>query len=132
MSRSRSRSRNVGRNARRNRAGETVLSVTDLRTSFYTDKATIRAVDGISFDVKASETVGIVGESGSGGSVTAQSIMGLIESPGRIEEESSIRFGDRELTDLSAREYRRIRGSSIAIVFQDPRTSLNPVYTVGN
>jgi peptide/nickel transport system ATP-binding protein len=127
MSRSRSRSRNVGRNARWNRAGETVLSVTDLRISFYTDEETIRAVDGISFDVKAGETVGIVGES-----VTARSIMGLIESPGRIEEESSIRFGDRELTDLSAREYRRIRGSGIAMVFQDPLTSLNPVYTVGN
>ena len=121
-----------GRSERTERVGETVLSVTDLRTIFYTDKETIRAVDGISFDVKAGETVGIVGESGSGKSVTARSIMGLVKSPGRVGDESSIRFRGRELTDLSGKEYRRIRGSGIAMVFQDPLTSLNPVYTVGN
>jgi len=109
-----------------------LLSVEDLTTVFYTDRETIRAVDGIGFDIQEGETLGIVGESGSGKSVTARSIMGLVESPGRVEPGSSIRFRDQELTDLSDGEYRRIRGGGIAMVFQDPLTSLNPVYTVGN
>jgi peptide/nickel transport system ATP-binding protein len=114
------------------RGGGTVLSVSDLRTAFFTEKETVRAVDGSSFEVRAGETVGIVGESGSGKSVTARSIMGLIDSPGRILEGSSIRFDGQELTELSGKEYRRIRGRRIAMVFQDPLSSLNPVYTVGN
>ncbi|MFB6354423.1 MAG: ABC transporter ATP-binding protein [Halobacteriales archaeon] len=112
--------------------GETVLSVDDLQTVFFTDKETIRAVDGISFDIGRGETVGIVGESGSGKSVTARSIMGLIQSPGRILDGSSIRFMGAELVGMSEQEYRRIRGGGIAMIFQDPLTSLNPVYTVGN
>ena len=111
---------------------DVVLSVRDLQTVFYTEHETIRAVDNVSFDVKRGETVGIVGESGSGKSVTARSIMGMIESPGRILEGSSIEFQGRELTDLSNEEYRTVRGSGIGMVFQDPRNSLNPVYTVGN
>ena len=111
---------------------EPVLAVEDLRTTFFTEREVIRAVGGISFDVYPGETVGIVGESGSGKSVTARSIMGLIDSPGRIEPGSSIRFHGEELTGLSEREYRRIRGRGIAMVFQDPLSSLNPVYTVGN
>ncbi|MCU4716661.1 ABC transporter ATP-binding protein [Halapricum hydrolyticum] len=115
-------------------AGDTepILTVENLQTAFYTDRETIRAVDSISFDVKRGETVGIVGESGSGKSVTARSIMGLIDSPGRIMPGSSIKFQGQELTELSDAEYRSVRGSGIGMVFQDPQQSLNPVYTVGN
>ena len=114
------------------RAGETVLDVEDLRTAFFTDKEIIRAVDGVSFDIQRGETVGIVGESGSGKSVTARSIMGLVDSPGRILEGSSIEFQGEELVGKSEEAYRELRGNGIAMVFQDPLTSLNPVYTVGN
>ncbi|MFB6133821.1 MAG: ABC transporter ATP-binding protein [Halanaeroarchaeum sp.] len=109
-----------------------ILSVRNLQTAFFTDKETIRAVDGISFDVRRGETVGIVGESGSGKSVTARSIMGLIDAPGRILEGSSITFNGKELTEYSDLEYQEIRGSGIGMIFQDPQQSLNPVYTVGN
>lgn len=111
--------------------GEPLLSVENLRTSFYTDKEVIRAVDGISFDIFRGETVGIVGESGSGKSVTARSIMRLVEKPGRIEN-GRIMYDGEDLLDKSAKQMRSIRGGSIAMVFQDPLTSLNPVYTVGN
>jgi peptide/nickel transport system ATP-binding protein len=110
----------------------TILTVENLKTMFHTDKETVRAVEGIDFDVRTGETVGIVGESGSGKSVTARSIMGLVDAPGVITDDSSIRFGGRELTGLSEEEYREVRGSGIAMVFQDPLSSLNPVYTVGN
>ncbi|WP_132059223.1 ABC transporter ATP-binding protein [Halorussus amylolyticus] len=111
---------------------EPLLSVENLQTAFFTDKEVIRAVDGISFDIRRGETVGIVGESGSGKSVTARSIMGLVDTPGRILDGSSIRFDGEELTDKTEKEYRNIRGGDIAMVFQDPLTSLNPVYSVGN
>ncbi|MEF8826525.1 MAG: ABC transporter ATP-binding protein [Halapricum sp.] len=111
---------------------EPILTVEDLQTVFYTDRETVRAVDSISFEVKRGETVGIVGESGSGKSVTARSIMGLVESPGWILPESSIKFEGQELTDLSDAQYQSVRGSGIGMVFQDPQQSLNPVYTVGN
>lgn len=114
------------------RSSRSLLEVEDLQTVFYTDKETIRAVDGVSFHVDRGETLGIVGESGSGKSVTARSIMGLVEPPGQILEGSSIRFDGEELTSLSSGEYQAIRGSEVAMVFQDPLTSLNPVYTVGN
>ena len=109
-----------------------ILSVRNLETVFYTDDETIRAVDSISFDVGRGETVGIVGESGSGKSVTARSIMGLIDSPGKILPGSSVLFNGQELTELSDEQYRSVRGSGIGMVFQDPQQSLNPVYTVGN
>jgi peptide/nickel transport system ATP-binding protein len=109
-----------------------MLAVEDLQTVFHTDKETVRAVEGISFEVREGETVGIVGESGSGKSVTARSIMGLVDAPGRIGDDSSITFRGRELTGMTEDEYREVRGSGIAMVFQDPLTSLNPVYTVGN
>jgi len=111
---------------------EPLLSIENLQTAFFTDKEVIRAVDGVSFDIERGETVGIVGESGSGKSVTARSIMGLVDSPGRVLDGSSIRFDGEELTEKSEKEYRSIRGGDIAMVFQDPLTSLNPVYTVGN
>ena len=110
---------------------EPILSVQNLQTSFYTDKEVIRAVDGVSFDIHRGETVGIVGESGSGKSVTARSIMGLVDSPGRIDG-GAIEFNGEDLTKKSQKQWRKIRGSGIAMVFQDPLTSLNPVYTVGN
>ncbi|WP_396611095.1 ABC transporter ATP-binding protein [Haloferax sp. S1W] len=110
---------------------EPILSVENLRTAFYTDKEVIRAVDGVSFDIYRGETVGIVGESGSGKSVTARSIMRLIDSPGRIEN-GRIMYDGEDLLDKSPKQMRSIRGGSIAMVFQDPLTSLNPVYTVGN
>jgi peptide/nickel transport system ATP-binding protein len=111
---------------------EPILAVKDLHTTFYTDKEDIHAVQNVSFDIEEGETVGIVGESGSGKSVTARSIMGLIESPGQVRSDSSIRFRGEELTGKSESEYRKIRGSGIGMIFQDPLTSLNPVYTVGN
>ncbi|EMA40116.1 ABC transporter ATP-binding protein [Halococcus hamelinensis] len=160
---------------------EPILSVDGLRTAFFTDKETIRAVDGVSFDVHDGETVGIVGESGSGKSVTARSIMGLTRSPGRVLD-GSIRFRDPatvarlansfggstvdvsglsdderadatdendfvfveewdgdepaagyvEVTRASPAALRKLRGKGIAMIFQDPLSSLNPVYTVGN
>ena len=112
--------------------GEVLLSVEELRTVFYTDKEVIRAVDGVSFDIHRGETVGIVGESGSGKSVTARSIMRLIESPGQILPESSIQFAGEELTEKTEKQMQGIRGGDVAMVFQDPLTSLNPVYSVGN
>ena len=104
-----------------------LLSVSDLQVVFHTERESIHAVDGISFDIHEGETVGLVGESGSGKSVTARSILGLVDKPGQIEG-GSIEFrGD----DLTADNWDRHRGD-IAIVFQDPSSSLNPVYTVGN
>lgn len=111
---------------------QSLLQIEDLQTVFYTDKETIHAVDRIDLSIERGETLGIVGESGSGKSVTARSIMGLVESPGQILEGSSITLNGRELTGLSGKEYERIRGSEMTMVFQDPMTSLNPVYTVGN
>ncbi|ERG96168.1 ABC transporter ATP-binding protein [Haloquadratum walsbyi] len=111
---------------------DVVLSVRDLTTVFRTDHETIHAVDSIDFDVHRGETVGIVGESGSGKSVTARSIMGLIDAPGEILPTSSIRFNDTELTNCDDDQYRAIRGNGIGMVFQDPQQSLNPVYTIGN
>jgi len=114
-----------------NTDGDALLQVENLQTVFFTDKETIRAVDGITFDVERGETVGIVGESGSGKSVTARSIMGLIKSPGKIVE-GSIKYKGDDLVGNSESEWRDIRGGEIAMVFQDPLSSLNPVYTVGN
>ena len=109
-----------------------LLDIDNLRTIFYTDKETIRAVDGIDLTINRGETVGIVGESGSGKSVTARSIMGLIDNPGRIEPGSSIKYQGEELTGKSDEAWRQYRGGEIAMIFQDPLSSLNPVYTVGN
>ena len=113
-------------------AQEVVLKVDDLRTYFTTRWGTVKAVDGVSFDLRRGETLGIVGESGSGKSVTMLSLMRLIPiPPGRIVS-GSIALDGEDLLQLSDSEMNRIRGSKIALIIQDPMTSLNPVFTIGN
>jgi oligopeptide/dipeptide ABC transporter ATP-binding protein len=108
-----------------------LLSVRDLRTYFHTGAGVARAVDGISFDIAANESVGLVGESGCGKSVTSLSLLRLIQRPGRIEEGSRIAFGGTDLLALDDEGMRQIRGNRIAMIFQEPMTALNPVFTVG-
>ena len=109
---------------------EPVLSVENLTTEFATDDGVIRAIEEVSFDLHPGETLGLVGESGSGKSVTARSIMALLDENGRIAE-GSIRFEGTDLTALTERELQKLRGDDIAMVFQDPMSSLTPVLTVG-
>ena len=109
-----------------------LLRVENLRTYFQGDEGPIRAVDGVDFSLAAGATLGIVGESGSGKTLTCLSIMGLIEEPGRIEVGSSIRFEGRELIGLPPRQMQAIRGAEISMIFQEPMTSLNPVFSVGD
>lgn len=112
-------------------AAETILELRNLKTHFHTPEGVVKAVDGVSYALNAGETLGVVGESGCGKSVTALSILGLIpQPPGEISGDG-IYFGDQDLTALSAREMRRIRGNQISMIFQEPMTSLNPVLTVG-
>ncbi|MFI5012833.1 MAG: dipeptide ABC transporter ATP-binding protein [Hyphomicrobiales bacterium] len=106
-----------------------VLAVSDLKTQFFTDDGAVRAVDGVSFTVGAGEALGIVGESGSGKSVTAMSLMRLLEEPARIVA-GSIAFQGRDVLAMSAAELRKLRGGGMAMVFQDPMTSLNPVLRI--
>ncbi len=109
-----------------------LLKVEDLVTTFYTDDAVVRAVDGVSFEVKPGQVLGLVGESGCGKSVASLSIMRLIHyPPGKIEG-GKILLEDRDLLTFSEKNMRRIRGNEIAMIFQEPMTSLNPVYTIGN
>ena len=109
-----------------------LLRVENLRTYFGTSKGTLRAVDGVDLEIPQGGTLGVVGESGSGKSVTALSVMRLVEVPGRIEPGSKILFEGRDLATLGERELGKIRGNEIAMIFQEPMTSLNPVFTVGN
>jgi peptide/nickel transport system ATP-binding protein len=109
-----------------------LLDVRDLQTEFVTDEGIARAVDGVSFSITAGETLGMVGESGCGKSVTALSILRLIPSPpGRIAG-GEILYEGRDLLPLSEQKMRRIRGNEIAMIFQEPMTSLNPVFTIGD
>jgi len=107
-----------------------LLRVEDLAVFFDTDEGTARAVDGVSFSMGHGETLGLVGESGCGKSVTALSIMRLVAHPGRIVQ-GRVLYGGRDLASISRREMRRIRGSEIAMIFQEPMSSLNPVFTIG-
>jgi len=109
-----------------------LLELENLRTYFYTDNGVARAVDGVSFDVGVGETVGVVGESGCGKSVTALSILRLVRPPGRIEPGSAMRFEGRDLLTLDERSMQQVRGNRIAMVFQEPMTALNPVFTIGD
>ena len=121
-----------------------ILSVRNLKTYFPLEEGTVRAVDGVSFDLNASQTMGIVGESGCGKSITARSILGILDKPGRIED-GEILFSKRrsdgdapgEIVDLTQLEpngvqMRSIRGGAIADIFQEPMTSFSPFHTIGN
>ena len=108
-----------------------LLEVNDLRTYFYTQEGVVKAVDGTSYSVEAGETLGLVGESGCGKSVSALSILRLIPSPPGKIVSGEIMFQGRDLLKLDENEMRRIRGNEIAMVFQEPMTSLNPVLTIG-
>ena len=107
-----------------------LLEVKDLKTYFYTDEGVVKSVDGVSFSVDKGETLGVVGESGCGKSITSISIMQLIGKPGKIVN-GEIDFKGENLLNKDKEEMRKIRGKEIAMIFQEPMTSLNPVYTVG-
>jgi peptide/nickel transport system ATP-binding protein len=117
-------------------APNTILSVRDLRTWFTTRRSTAKAVDGVTFDLERGKTLAVVGESGSGKSVTSLSIMGLLARPGAIAGgEVLFRHRDGKVSDLAKfrpRDFRSVRGREIAMIFQEPMTSLNPLYTVGD
>src|SRR5690554_5430172 len=109
-----------------------ILEVKDLRTYFFTDDGVLPSVDGVSFKIERGKTLGLVGESGSGKSVTSLSILGLIpQPPGKIVG-GEVLFEGRDLTKFNDKELRDIRGNDISMIFQEPMTSLNPVYTIGN
>jgi peptide/nickel transport system ATP-binding protein len=111
---------------------EPILQIKDLKVSFQTGKKFVPAVDGISFELKEGEILGIVGESGSGKSVTSLATMGLISSPPGKIETGEIIFNEKNLTRFSEKEWRKIRGNQISMIFQEPMTSLNPLFTIGN
>jgi peptide/nickel transport system ATP-binding protein len=109
----------------------TILQIDDLQTHFFTAIGTVRAVDGVSYSLKSGETLGVVGESGCGKSVTALSILRLVANPpGRIVG-GAVRFEGRNLLELDESEMEKIRGNDISMIFQEPMTSLNPLFTVG-
>jgi peptide/nickel transport system ATP-binding protein len=112
------------------RGDDPLLSVENLQTSFELEEGTVTAVDGLSFDIHRGETFGLVGESGSGKSVTALSIMQLVDSPGVVEADA-IRFNGRNLLEESEKSIQSVRGGEIGMIFQDPMNSLNPVMRVG-
>ena len=108
-----------------------LLKVRNLRTSFFTPNGEVKAVDGVSFSLNKGKVLGIVGESGSGKSVTAYSVMQILSEPGRIVG-GSVKYLNEELVGTSEKRMQKIRGNKISIIFQDPMTSLNPVYTIGS
>ncbi|AYC30225.1 ABC transporter ATP-binding protein [Paenisporosarcina cavernae] len=109
-----------------------ILQVKDLQTSFFTDDGVIPAVDHIDFSIHEGEVLGIVGESGCGKSVTSLSIMGLVQSPPGKITSGEILYGNRDLLKLNEKEMRSVRGNEVAMIFQEPMTSLNPLFTIGN
>src|SRR5699024_8406645 len=111
---------------------QTILKVENLQTTFFTDSGEIPAVNNVSFHIKEGEVLGIVGESGSGKSVTSLSIMGLVPNPPGKITGGEIYLYDQNLLMLSDRQMREIRGNDIAMIFQEPMTSLNPLFTIGN
>jgi peptide/nickel transport system ATP-binding protein len=110
---------------------QALLDIQQLKTYFYTENGIVPSVDDVSFQLQKGETVAIVGESGCGKSVTSLSVMGLVSAPGKIVG-GKILFEGKDLTKVSNREMRKIRGNEIAMIFQEPLTSLNPVFTVGS
>lgn len=110
---------------------EKLLEIKDERLSFFTPAGEVKALNGVSFSMEEGEVLGIVGESGSGKSVTAYSVMGLTAYPGKLIG-GTINFNGHQIDKMSEKEMRKIRGNEVSIIFQDPMTSLNPVYTIGN
>ena len=110
---------------------EYLVSIEDERLSFFTPAGEVKALGGVSFKMKDGEVLGIVGESGSGKSVTAYSLMGLTAYPGKLIG-GSLNFNGHHINDMTEKEFRKMRGNEVSIIFQDPMTSLNPVYTIGN
>lgn len=110
---------------------EKLLEIKDERLSFFTPAGEVKALNGVSFFMEEGEVLGIVGESGSGKSVTAYSVMGLTAYPGKLIG-GTINFNGHQIDKMSEKEMRKIRGNEVSIIFQDPMTSLNPVYTIGN
>lgn len=110
---------------------EKILEIKNERLSFFTPAGEVKALNDVSFTMEQGEVLGIVGESGSGKSVTAYSIMGLTAYPGRIVG-GSVNFNGHQIEKMTEKEFRKIRGKEVSIIFQDPMTSLNPVYTIGN
>lgn len=109
---------------------ESLLSVDDLKIRFKTEDGYVSTVNGVSFDVEKGETLAIVGESGSGKSVTSLALMGILPTNGEVYN-GDLRFEDKDLRNLSKKEYRQLRGNEIAMIFQEPMTALNPVFTIG-
>ncbi|HLS36159.1 MAG TPA: ABC transporter ATP-binding protein [Bacillota bacterium] len=109
---------------------EYILEINNLRTSFFTEELEVKAVNGVTLKLPKGKTLGIVGESGSGKSITALSILQLLERPGEIVG-GEIMFKGQDLTKMRTRDIRKIRGNEISMIFQEPMTSLNPVYTIG-
>ncbi|MBP5618402.1 MAG: ABC transporter ATP-binding protein [Clostridia bacterium] len=110
---------------------EKLLDIKDEKLSFFTPVGEIKALNGVSFTLEEGEVLGIVGESGSGKSVTAYSIMGLTAFPGKLVG-GTIEFNGHQVDQMTEKEFRKMRGNEVSIIFQDPMTSLNPVYTIGN
>jgi len=111
-------------------SSKNILEVRNLQTSFFTDEGEIKAVDGVSFELPKGKTLGVVGESGSGKSITALSLLQLLSNPGRVKG-GEILYKGKNLLDYTEKQMREIRGNDISMIFQEPMTSLNPVYTVG-
>ena len=109
-----------------------LLSIQGLVTEFRTEGGTVRAVDGVSFDIPKGKTIGVVGESGCGKSVTALSVMRLVQTPPGKIAAGKILYNGKNLLDLPEAQMRQIRGNKISMIFQEPMTSLNPVYTTGD
>ena len=110
---------------------QNLLSIKNLQVSFFTPAGEVKAVNDISYDLKHGEVLGIVGESGSGKSVSSYTIMGLLADPGRIVG-GHVNFNGHKIEQMSEKEFRKMRGREVSIIFQDPMTSLNPVYSIGN
>ena len=110
---------------------EKLLEINDEYLSFFTPAGEVKALNGVSFSLDEGDVLGIVGESGSGKSVTAYSVMGLTAFPGKLIG-GTVRFNGHQIDKMTEKEFRRIRGNEVSIIFQDPMTSLNPVYTIGN
>src|SRR3989304_1681171 len=109
-----------------------LIRIKDLRTSFFTPDGEVKAVDGVSFEIEEGKTLGLVGESGCGKSVTALSILRLVPFPPGRGVGGEILYRGRDLLKLNGEEMRKIRGNEISMIFQEPMTSLNPVFTIGN